>query len=45
MEDERNLTLLYRGSENQRLIDMRKTRETGKVKLFHSDFDDEIDII
>lgn len=45
MEDERNLTLLYRGSENQRLIDMRKTRKTGKVELFHSDFDDEIDII
>ena len=45
MEDKRNLTLLYRGSENQRLIDMRKTRKTGNIELFHSDFDKEIDII
>ena len=45
VEAERNLTLVYRGSENQRVIDMNKTRKTGKVEIFHSDFDDEIDII
>ena len=30
---ERNLELRFRGSENQRLIDMRKTRQTGQVVL------------
>lgn len=29
----RDLTLLFRGSENQRLIDMEKTRASGKVVL------------
>ena len=29
----RNLELRFRGSENQRLIDMRKTREQGQVVL------------
>lgn len=29
----KNPELLFRGSENQRLIDMKKTRETGKVSL------------
>lgn len=29
----RNLELHFRGSENQRLIDMNKTRETGEVQL------------
>ncbi len=27
----KNITLLFRGSENQRLIDMNKTRETGTI--------------
>ena len=31
---ERSLDLLYCGSRNQRLIDMRRTRETGAICLF-----------
>ena len=31
---ERSLELLYCGSKNQRLIDMKKTRETGAVTLW-----------
>ena len=34
--EQRNLELLFRGSENQRLIDMKKTRESGTVTLWHS---------
>lgn len=30
----RNITLAYRGSENQRIIDMKKTREQGEVVLW-----------
>ena len=30
---QRNLELRFRGSENQRLIDMRKTRDQGHVVL------------
>lgn len=47
----RNLTLVYCGSENQRVIDMNKTREAraaGKgdeVVLYRSDFDFEVKII
>lgn len=37
---ERNLTLSYRGSENQRVIDMVKTRNSGTVVLYRSDYDD-----
>ncbi len=33
VEELRNLMLRFRGSENQRIIDMRKTRENGKVVL------------
>ena len=43
VEKLRNLTLVYRGSENQRVIDMNKTRENGEVTLYRSDFD--IDIV
>lgn len=32
--DKRNLMLKFRGSENQRLIDMNKTREQGEVILW-----------
>lgn len=32
--EQRDLTLLFRGSANQRLIDMRKTRERGEVVLW-----------
>ncbi len=42
VESLRNLTLIYRGSENQRVIDMNKTRDAGKVVLYQSDFDIEI---
>ena len=38
--EERNLTLPYRGSENQRVIDLPKTRESGKVVLYRSEYDD-----
>ena len=31
---ERSLDLLYRGSKNQRMIDMQKTREAGQIVLF-----------
>ena len=34
VEDLKNITLLFRGSENQRLIDMNKTRETGEITLW-----------
>ena len=37
-ESLRDLTLLFRGSENQRLIDMNKTRQAGKVILFDLDY-------
>ena len=37
---ERNLTLLFRGSENQRMIDMVKTRASGEIVLYKSDYDD-----
>ncbi|MBE5938495.1 MAG: anaerobic ribonucleoside-triphosphate reductase activating protein [Lachnospiraceae bacterium] len=36
----RNLTLIYRGSENQRVIDLNKTRSQGQIVLYHSDYDD-----
>ena len=43
VEKLRNLTLVYRGSENQRVIDMNKTRKAGEVVEYRSDFD--IDIV
>ena len=49
-ESLRNLTLVYCGSENQRVIDMRKTRaaraagDHGMVVPYKSDFDIEISI-
>jgi anaerobic ribonucleoside-triphosphate reductase activating protein len=33
MEERKNLELAFRGSENQRMIDMRKTRESGRLVL------------
>lgn len=32
-EDKKNIRLKFRGSENQRLIDMNKTRSMGKIML------------
>lgn len=37
IEAQKNLELLFRGSENQRLIDMKKTRDTGEVVLLVPD--------
>ena len=36
---ERDLTLPYRGSANQRVIDLGKTREQGEVVLYRSEYD------
>ena len=30
----KNITLKFRGSENQRVIDMKKTLESGKITLY-----------
>ena len=37
--EERDLTLPYRGSSNQRVIDLVKTRKAGKIVLFQSEYD------
>ena len=37
IEAKRNLSLLFRGSSNQRLIDVPKTLETGNIVLFNED--------
>lgn len=48
VEAERNLTLIYCGSENQRVIDMNRTRaaraagKSDAVELYRSDFDAEV---
>lgn len=39
IEEQKDLTLLYRGSENQRVIDMNKTRAQGEVVLWKSEFE------
>ena len=36
-EDQRDLTLHFRGSRNQRVIDMKKTSATGRVVLLYTD--------
>lgn len=36
----RNLSLPYRGSENQRVIDLAKTRRSGKIVLYKSEYDE-----
>ena len=38
--EQRNLTLSYRGSENQRVIDMVKTRAAGEIVLYRSEYED-----
>ncbi len=38
LEQERDLTLLFCGSRNQRLIDLKKTRECGKVSLYQEEY-------
>lgn len=37
-ESKRDLTLLFRGSENQRVIDMNLTRKNGKTVLYELDY-------
>jgi anaerobic ribonucleoside-triphosphate reductase activating protein len=37
IEDQKDITLSYRGSSNQRLIDVAKTREQHKIVLFGAD--------
>ena len=34
IKDQRDLTLLFRGSRNQRIIDMNETRRTGQISLW-----------
>ena len=34
IEAKRNISLRFRGSENQRLIDMNKTRKEGEIVLW-----------
>ena len=36
-EAQRDLTLHFRGSRNQRVIDMKKTRKTGRIVLLYTD--------
>ena len=38
IEQQRNLELLFRGSENQRLIDMNAARRNGRVTLLQLDY-------
>ncbi len=38
--EEKNLTLSFRGSENQRVIDMVKTRKAGEIVLYKSEYED-----
>ena len=35
---QRDITLTFRGSENQRVIDMNKTRESGKIVLYEFEY-------
>lgn len=35
-----DLTLPYRGSSNQRIIDLEKTRKARKIILYHSEYED-----
>lgn len=37
-EAEKDLTLLFRGSRNQRLIDIKKTLDSSSIKLFESNY-------
>ena len=38
VEKLRDLTLLFRGSENQRVIDMNKTRRDGDIVLYDLEY-------
>ena len=34
IEEQKDITLVFRGSSNQRIIDVRKTREEGEIALY-----------
>ena len=34
IEEQKDITLIFRGSSNQRIIDVRKTREEGEIALY-----------
>lgn len=36
VQEKRNISLMFRGSENQRLVDVKKTRESGKIVLWEN---------
>ena len=38
--EQRDLTLQYRGSKNQRVIDLVKTRQAGDIVLYKSEYED-----
>ena len=40
LQEEKNLTLSYRGSENQRVIDLGKTKAAGELVLYRSEYED-----
>ena len=40
IEEQRDLTLQYRGSANQRVIDLNKSRERGEIILYRSEYED-----
>lgn len=40
IQAERDLTLPYRGSSNQRVIDLGKSRQEGRIVLYRSEYDD-----
>ena len=42
--DKRNLSLLFRGSSNQRLIDVPKTLKSGEITLLNEDEYNEVDM-
>ena len=37
IEEKKNLKLKFCGSENQRLIDLNKTRASGKISIWNED--------
>ncbi len=38
IQSKKNLMLNYRGSENQRIIDMERTRQTSRIQLWEDRF-------